>query len=505
MGKIQHKDAINTFIKIGLFSGSLLITALAVYFYSPTFSLHADTSASENVDVRLNVRPTIALTTDVSELDLDARLNEFVSGPVNVDVVTNSQYGYTLTLEDADNNTSMVSSESSDVVTSDFIGSKTSSTMEGNTWGYSLDVTNFYKIPANGSSAVIGNTHVPSPSDPGYNRTVVNFGAKVGTALTAGSYEDTVLFTAYVNGQDFTPLQDTIHSISTMQEMTPAVCSATTTPTTSVTTFDWDGSHHGDNSYVPRTSLQDTRDGKYYLVSKLADGNCWMSQNLELELTAGQPVIASKVDGTTTTVTPDYTTQTTDGVSWDEYSDATTWRSIKFPSSQAYRQGGNIPSSSPTGSGREYDWEKAGIIYNLHAATAGISYNNEDGDYEADYSICPKGWRLPSEEGSKSLYNLFVTSYGAELGVELLGNEFFAVPLNFVQSGMYYGGRGLLDDSGGHYLTSTLNRYTNVEDEIEYYHNSVIELYIDFYESKTFYEFGRLSSAEGLSMRCVAI
>ncbi len=31
--------------------------------------------------------------------------------------------------------------------------------------------------------------------------------------------------------------------------------------------------------------LRDVRDGKYYWVTKLADGKCWMTQNLDLDLT----------------------------------------------------------------------------------------------------------------------------------------------------------------------------------------------------------------------------
>ena len=87
----------------------------------------------------------------------------------------------------------------------------------------------------------------------------------------------------------------TIHTISNMQDITPEVCDATTKPAKTATAFDWDGSHHDDTSYIPRTALKDTRDETFYLVSKLADGNCWMSQNLALELTKNTAITAESI------------------------------------------------------------------------------------------------------------------------------------------------------------------------------------------------------------------
>ena len=58
------------------------------------------------------------------------------------------------------------------------------------------------------------------------------------------------------------------NGIKTMQEMTPQICA--------------------DAQENDTTMLEDARDGKMYWVAKLADGNCWMTQNLELDLTAGE-------------------------------------------------------------------------------------------------------------------------------------------------------------------------------------------------------------------------
>ena len=57
----------------------------------------------------------------------------------------------------------------------------------------------------------------------------------------------------------------TLDGVSTMQDMTKIAC---------------------DNTGAGATkSLRDTRDGTYYRVKKMADGNCWMVDNLALDLT----------------------------------------------------------------------------------------------------------------------------------------------------------------------------------------------------------------------------
>ena len=69
----------------------------------------------------------------------------------------------------------------------------------------------------------------------------------------------------------------TMYDIEYMQEMTPEICDASSTPAA----FLEDGSINLD---VPETHLTDARDGRSYTVRKLADGNCWMTENLALNL-----------------------------------------------------------------------------------------------------------------------------------------------------------------------------------------------------------------------------
>lgn len=87
------------------------------------------------------------------------------------------------------------------------------------------------------------------------------FGAKVNGEQVADTYSNTVTLSVVAQPK----VVQTFGGIKTMQEMTSSICSAAAV---------------NDTAY-----LRDTRDDKSYWVTKLADGNCWMSQNLDLDIT----------------------------------------------------------------------------------------------------------------------------------------------------------------------------------------------------------------------------
>ncbi len=395
MSKKQNRkmdNSLDILSKIGIFSLSLFVTATAVYFYSLVIKSHAEEGATLNVAA--NIGSVIALTLDANELNLSTNPNNFVHDSLNVSVSTNSQFGYTLTLEDADDSSNMTHTNSSitDVVTSAFTGSKTSGDMESNTWGFSLDNTNYYSIPVLGSPVALKRTN--TTMETAYETTAVDFGVKVGM-LTAGSYRDTVRFTAYVNGIDGNPDDGTTPSDpgggETMQEFS---CSELSNVNDSII-------------------LTDTRDGNRYTVKKLADGNCWMTENLR---------IINKTISNTDSNLPE----------------GTTW---------------TIPASSTSGFGfvlsnnnKAYLDSTYGGYYTFYTATAGwgkISLNSGD----AKQDICPKGWRLPTA-GS---YGEFQTLYKNYKSSALMQGD-----PGFVLSGYVFndsvGGQG----STGFYWSSTI-------------------------------------------------
>ena len=283
----------------------------------------------------------------------------------------------------------------------------------------------------------------------------------------------------------------TLHEITNMQEMIPAVCSATTKPAKTATSFDWDGSKHGNTSYVPRKKLKDTRDNKYYLVSKLADGNCWMSQSLALDLTKNVAIVASTTSGGTTSATPNYTTQTTTGTKWAQADN--NWRSYHPQAPESYYKSGFTMSSQPTGSGDTYLWESAGNYYNWYAATAGTGSSTMTSS-DASASICPKGWRLPPNTGTKSYENLIATTYGLAGGTVADYATLRAAPLNFNASGGYYYDVGYMKNqgSGGIYWASTA-------------YSTAANAYRLSFRSEYIYTQNYYQKGQGFSIRCVAI
>lgn len=507
--KNVNKAKLDTAAKLGIFASSLTVAAAATYIYSPIIGSHAADSQSASSTVSLDVGSAIALTLNKYQLDLNAQPGYFVQGSINANVTTNSQYGYTLTLEDTDTDTNMKHTDTSITakVFSDFTEAKTSETMPDNRWGFSIDETNFHAIPAKGSPVAI--KRVTTTQNGVTETTQVDFGAKVGIDLTSGTYSDWVLFTAYVNGQDGNPSDGGVsvddipndnckgfHCITTMQEMTPAICNATTTPLATATTLDWNGSHNGDSSYVPRTVLTDTRDGSRYLISKLADGNCWMSQNLALDLVANETIITSNNDGTTGTFTPNNSTQTTTGINWTLDGSGEGARSYKPQANEAYYQGGSVQSSTPTSASDEYLWERAGNYYNWHVATAG-SGDDIPVASDASSSICPKGWRLPTNTGVKS-YEGMMTAYGITSNAAGV-TAALSNPLNFILSGDYDYAYARLNNEGtwGFYWES--KKFVGYEKNAN---NMVIIKDGSSYSVDTNWSNGR---GYGMNIRCVSI
>ena len=56
--------------------------------------------------------------------------------------------------------------------------------MDDNTWGFSLDESSYYFIPTLGNPVALKRTNSVHS---GYDTTAVDFGAKVGASLTAGT------------------------------------------------------------------------------------------------------------------------------------------------------------------------------------------------------------------------------------------------------------------------------------------------------------------------------
>ena len=338
MGKIKTKSSFSAFSKLGIFASSLLVSALAVYFYSPVIKTHADEDA--NFEVKTIINSMISLVLDTDELDyliVPTDSGAFESKPITATVSTNSSRGFELYFSSENNETSMknVISSMTDAITSDFSDTVTAATMAANTWGYSLDDTDFSKIPTLNNQATIKNLdHNPSSSE---KDTTVYIGAKISSALPSGTYNKSVKFSAIAHEIPETAFG----GITMLQDMTPEACAAASI---------------GDTA-----TLKDIRDGNTYTVKKLADGRCWMTENLR---SAGKTITSTD-------------------------SDLPAGSSFTIPASSLTDFNGTLNTSAA------YIDSTYGGYYNFYTATAGWGTDSVTDD-DSDRSICPKGWRLPS-------------------------------------------------------------------------------------------------------------
>ena len=152
--------------------------------------------------------------------------------------------------------------------------------------------------------------------------------------------------------------------------------------------------------------LQDSRDQKMYWVGKLPDGNCWMTQNLDLDLSTSTTFTPADTNISSNWTPSISTTTTASG-----YIGSDTGKSYDA-GNQAYE--GTYNSSNPTTAhylvGNYYQWS---------AATAGYT-----GTSQSAQSICPAGWTLPSE-----------SQYWALIDAGLSGSNFMNAPYYLLRGG----------------------------------------------------------------------
>ena len=228
-----------------------------------------------------------------------------------------------------------------------------------------------------------------------------------------------------------------------MQDMTPEICAAIPTPTTIAET--------------PTSNLIDVRDNVVYLVSKYADGNCWMTQNLDYRV--NYPVN----EGGGRTLYPD-TSDVSVSKRFVESNPQTA-----DPHNMIYadfwdRQvaNGNGALTYMTGiahNGNSYRYH-AGNLYSYEAAAMYFTDEDVARGY-ANNSICPRGWTLPRIIGEQSFGGL-ISTYGLKYGSYEDGddtNEPLNAPLYLTRAGQKPVGGNITDTgTSGTYWARTLSK-----------------------------------------------
>ena len=235
----------------------------------------------------------------------------------------------------------------------------------------------------------------------------------------------------------------------------------------------------------------DSRDGKKYWITKMADGNIWMTQNLDLDIDSTKTYTPADTD-----IPANWTPvrSTTNSTTWDT---STTGRTVphSYDPGNLYWNG-NVDTSysgtlsnrtttdpSATSGGTHYH---VGNYYNWTAAVAmndSSSYTTSQQD--VNQSICPAGWRLPTYSGDKSYLSLKNTQ-GFTAGTS--GNIQNA-PTYFVYGGYWNGSSYYVGYYGSYWSSVVSSSYSYL-----LYFNAYGSLDPQNLDSRNY----------GYSLRCVA-
>ena len=376
-------------------------------------------SYQSEVGISFTFNPTLSIALSSSDLTISNLTPGTTSdsNSINVNVATNSAYGYTLSAAITGSNSNLTHTNETNIFSSITANANLPSLDTDNSWGYSYK-NNLAPTPtwSNYSGLSTDASKVLFNTDSNTNSSIdFKIGAKASNAQASGTYTNTINFIVVSK-----PMPKTIEDIAYMQtfgELVP-------TDLQSVK-----------NSMIKNTTytLKDARDEQEYIIAKLEDGKIWMTKNLNL---AGGTEITSKFSD----VPANYTLPTTNG----------------------FQEGNKLPESSQTGFGNNsianiYNSENntnncrytpgCYSYYTWVAATAGSGTSISVDNADAPYSICPKGWRLPTIRstiaGNSDFYQLAV-AYGmnseasSQSTVNFYNNAGPNTTANFLLANFYY-------------------------------------------------------------------
>ena len=459
--------------------GILTISGVAGIIAIATATTTSALTYSSDTDVSFTFNPTLSISLSNANINIDNLLPGLSSesSPITVHVNSNTPYGYSLfasvgnstdynttslvhkSNDNSNNNSSNDNNNSNNnSIPSTFTSIATNASLPqldtDNTWGYSFSNdngstwSNYNGLPL--YSTVGNNTSINNPAllidtkSPADSTESIDFkiAAKASSTQASGTYNNVINF--YAVGKPYTP--PSINDFTYMQDfatLSEADKQAllTATPIEQIYT------------------LKDKRDEQNYTVAKLKDNKIWMTKNLNL---AGGTEITSELSN----VPDGYT----------------------LPTANGFQSGNKLPASSTSGFNDDakafvYNSTKTSgtgcsapgcySYYSWTAATAGSGLSITADNIDAPYSICPKGWKLPSTRSTSvadwktesDFYKLAV-AYGMNPSSTSQSTANFykqagpGTTPNFLPTGYYNGGL-YYSSNYGLYWSSTSLRSTS--------------------------------------------
>ena len=457
-------------------SSAAFLLIMAAMLFAPAASQPAASATENNSGISTYATaPTvgISLPTSIDFADvLPTPSGATTTATADLTITTSDSAGYSLYLYSSDGDNSLrpkISANTSSIIATAGGVGLTLSSLKPNTWGYNLgtstpdDNTTYSAVPTDNSTPI--QTKDTSSTNSANDTYALSFGAKVDTLIPSGAYSNTLTISVVAE-----PKAIPLSGLTYMQEMTPMNCAA--------------------SSLNESKRLIDSRDGKYYWVAKLADGNCWMTQNLDYDLNTNIALTPNDSDvssnwtpprSTSTSIFDDSTFNETysydpgmyvktNPTSYARCSGATALANASCSSAGWEDVSGMTPMTDERTdgtviSGSTYDAHYlVGNYYQWNAAGAGTYSSTDRG------SICPKGWELPTfvryaGTNDRSFYYLLQQynlhdedSYNSDSASAIVSSPLYLVPSGSV----YHGELSNAGSQGAYWMhdTASTNGYT---------------------------------------------
>ena len=439
---------------------------------------------------------TLSLSSNVVEMNVVP--SQFSTASQTVTISTDNIGGYYVTMETATSSTDLTNNTTSTPIPTFSLpaGSETiPAILAGYGYGYSLDNgANFAPAPDPSGTGDL----IFSDNTAGTFTKTLTFGVNADDHTESGTYENTFLLTAYVNYvPDCLPekicyMGNGDDGTGTMadQDVTSNVATRLIAPNFSKSGYgfvswnteaDGSGTNYGPGQryqvgnvdsegiklyaqWMRATSilqnwsgcsnlstgdiivLSDFRDNNAYTVAKLADGNCWMVENMRIN-----PKTANFSTANTNQPTQDFLRQTPISNATSTFCTTDDSACLDKVAYNLNNMNRNLPAVHVGENLAQVSWYSYGGTYNWYTATAGNGLaSTSSGSTSGD--ICPAGWHLPTGGTNSDLTTLTQSINGNNLRNDL---GYISYPNNFIYSGDFNTnvntGRGIQ----GRYWTST--------------------------------------------------
>ena len=511
---------------------NIILCSSDIFYNSNVSALTYQTSTN----IGFTFLPTLNVSLSSNNLTINNLVpggNAVDSNTITINVSTNIAEGYNLyaTVGNSTNETTNLINASNNNYAFTPLSSNIPnlSSFTNDNWGYSysLDsgttwISGDYDNASTGYNGLplYTNTGIKLVEEAGSTSSTVDFkiAAKAGPTQPSGEYTNVINFTAVSNTIPTTMLDAFIASGAQMyngyfkmQDMTPTICKS----------IDTDGEKG--------MQLIDVRDDKVYWVAKLKDGNCWMTQNLDLDLSHEVALTSETSD-----IDPEsygktiYTAET--GYSKDEATGIVSWTpsTINGGAQRAdtlimnnnivpnWAKDNYHPYSADPGeryrytdsSGNEATYTSFSVClsntdndaigcqhshfgnyYNWSAAIA--SNNSTKASDNQQNSVCPKNWSLPAN----GKYSILMVAQGVLDSDGTYTTDGFyklrTTPLYYQRFGDIDGGSLKLLGTHGFYWSSTVYK-SNIAYDLHFNNSAIWPSFI--YDDKHF----------GFLVRCIS-